>query len=407
VARKSGATVVAACVAVLGAGGGYLLLSKSNQARPPHASHGTTGQVTSPRVITPPTCTTQVAAAGTLQNVPSHMVSVGRVPFDVVLAPGHFGFVSNGAGITVLNTARPVPSVLHTVALTSAQGEALTQDGKYLLVATGNGMTVFRSSTLEAGGSAPLGSLTVPGGNHAVEVTVTGDDRFAFVSIQQSNEVAVFNLQRALSAGFGPADVVGTIPVPKDPVGVTLSKDGKYLYVASGLARPAVQSGAGVLSVVSVQKAETSPKSSVLKNINAGCGPDRMAVSPDGRYLWLTAGGGNALLAYSTASLITDPTHALVAKVALGELPLGMIFVNHGTAIVVADSNRDKIASAAPNLAVVGVKQALAGQHGALVGLITSGTTPRQFALEPNGHTLLVTNTESGQLQAVNITHLP
>jgi serine/threonine-protein kinase len=411
VARKSGATVVAACVAVLGAGGGYLL-STSNTPRPPHTAHGTGGTggatgTSTPRVIPPPGCTIQVAAAKTLQNVPSHMVSVGKVPFDVVLAGRRFGFVSSGTGITVLNTARPVPAVLHTVALKNSQGEVLTRDGKYLLVATGNGMTVFKTSALEVGQSAPLGSLTVPGGNHAVEVAVTGDDRFAFVSIQQSNEVAVFNLQRALTTGFGPADLVGTIPVPKDPVGVTLSADGTHLYVASGLARPAVTSGAGVLSVVSVTAAERTPKSSVLKNINAGCGPDRMAVSADGRYLWLTAGGGNALLAYSTASLLSDPAHALVAKVALGELPLGMALVDHGTVIVVADSNRDKIGNAAPNLAVVSVKKALAGQPGALLGLITSGVTPRQFALEPGGDTLLVTNTESGQVQAVNIAHLP
>lgn len=33
--------------------------------------------------------------------------------------------------------------------------------------------------------------------------------------------------------------------------------------------------------------------------------------------------------------------------------------------------------------------------------------TPRQFALEPNGKILLVTNTDSGQLQSVNLAHLP
>ncbi len=217
----------------------------------------------------------------------------------------------------------------------------------------------------------------------------------------------MINLHRALTAGFGPADLTGTIRMPKDPVGLTVSPSGAHLYVASGLARPATTSGAGFLSVVSVHKAETTPASSVLKNIRAGCGPDRMALSPDGRYLWLTAGGGNALLAYSTGSLLTDPRHALVAKVALGQLPLGMIFVNHGGTLVVADSNRDKLASASSSLAVVDVTKALAGQPGALLGVIPSGRTPRQFALAHGGTTLLVTNTESDQVQAVNIAHLP
>jgi DNA-binding beta-propeller fold protein YncE len=325
----------------------------------------------------------------------------------VVLPNARFGFVSDDSGITELGTARPVPVVLHSIPLKNAQGEALTHDGRYLLVATGNGMTVFQTSALENGQSSPVGSLTVPGGIHAVEVAVSHDDRFAFVSLQNSLQVAVINLHRALTAGFGPADLTGTIHMPKDPVGLTVSPGGDYLYVASGLARPATTSGAGFLSVVSVHKAEAAPASSVLKNIRAGCGPDRMALSPDGRYLWLTAGGGNALLAYSTGSLLTDPRHALVAKVALGQLPLGMIFVNHGSTLVVADSNRDKIDGAPSNLAVVDVTKALAGQPGALLGVIPSGQTPRQFALAHGGTTLLVTNTKSDQVQAVNITHLP
>ena len=35
------------------------------------------------------------------------------------------------------------------------------------------------------------------------------------------------------------------------------------------------------------------------------------------------------------------------------------------------------------------------------------GRPPRQFALEPNGKTLLVTNTDSGELEAVNVAQLP
>jgi len=80
--------------------------------------------------------------------------------------------------------------------------------------------------------------------------------------------------------------------------------------------------------------------------------------------------------------------------------------VSNGTRIVIANSNRDGVAGAVSSLAVVDVSKALARQP-ALVGLIKSGTTPRQFALEPNGTTLLVTNTDSQQVQAVDISHLP
>jgi len=92
--------------------------------------------------------------------------------------------------------------------------------------------------------------------------------------------------------------------------------------------------------------------------------------------------------------------------VALGQAPLGMVMVNNGERIAIADSNRDKVRGSVSNLAVVDVSKALA-RRPALIGAIKSGTTPRQFALEPNGTTLLVTNTDSHQVQAVDISHLP
>ena len=120
----------------------------------------------------------------------------------------------------------------------------------------------------------------------------------------------------------------------------------------------------------------------------------------------MTAGGGNALEAFSAAKLLSDPRQALIARVAVGEIPLGMVFVSSGTRMVVADSNRDGFSSAAANLAVIDVAKALAGKP-AIIGTIKSGLAPRQFALEPNGKTLLVTNTGSGQVEAVNVGRLP
>lgn len=416
-ATRAAATVVAAVVAVLGTTGGYLLLNRGGTAhahqaaRGTHAAHDTGASSPPPHpavVIRPPGCTTKAAVAGTLRKLSSHQVPVGTQPFDVVVTGTGYAFVSEKDGIEVLSTARAVPRPLRTVPLASAQGEALTPDGRYLVVAAGTGLAVFSASALEHGTPSPVGSLSSRGGIHAVEVALSPGGKFAFVSRQESHDVAVFNLGRALASGFGAADVVGTIRLGTDPVGVTVAPDGRYLYVASGLARPAATSGArGTLTVVDVAKAETSPRSSVLKTITAGCGPDRMVISPDGRHLWLTAGGGNALLAYSTAALVTDPRHALVAKVAVGELPLGLAFVHGGALLAVADSNRDQLPQASSNLAVVDVKKALAGQRGALLGLVRSGAAPRQFALEPNGTTLLVTDTQSNQVQTLNIAHLP
>jgi DNA-binding beta-propeller fold protein YncE len=196
------------------------------------------------------------------------------------------------------------------------------------------------------------------------------------------------------------------IPIGPSPTGMAASPDGRYLYVVSGLANTAVQSGMGALTIVNMHKAVADPGSSVVKAVNAGCGPARVIASPDGKNVWVTAGGGNTLEAFSAGKLLTDTKHALIAKVRVGQIPLGLVLVSNGTRMVVADSNRDTVGTSTADLMVVDVDNALAGKP-ALVGTIKSGLTPRQFAVEPNGKTLLVTNTGSGQVEAVNVGQLP
>ncbi len=392
--QRSRVAVLVACVALLAViGAGYLLFGGKGSA-------GTPG--VAPLAV--PRCTTRAASAGLLANVPSHLVTTGGKPFDVVVTANGYAFVSLTSALGVLRTTGPEPSGLRVILLRSALGEALTHNQKYLLVSGHSGLTVFRVSDLEHGLSTPVGALTSPG-RHAVQVAVSPDDRFAFVTLQYSHAVAVFNLGKALTSGFGPADLVGRIPMGANPIGLTVSPDGRYLYVASGLATPTPASGHGSLNIIDLRKAETSPATSVLKKIRAGCGPDRVAVSGDGRTVWVSDGGGNAVVAFSAAKLLSDPAHALLARVAVGQRPLGLVLVNRGAQLIVADSNRDNGPGGGANLAVVDVQRALHRQP-ALTGYLHTGSTPRQFALEPGGGRLLVADTGSGQVQAVKIGHL-
>jgi serine/threonine-protein kinase len=392
--RRSRMAVLIASVVLLAViGGGYLLFGGSGTAGTPAVA---------PLAV--PGCTARAASAGVLANVPSHLVKTGGKPFDAVVTANGYAFVSLTTALDVLRTTGPEPSGFRVILLSSALGEALTHNQKYLLVTGHSGLTVFRVSDLEHGLSTPAGVLASPG-RHAVQVAVSPDDRFAFVTLQYSHAVAVFNLGKALASGFGPADLVGRIPVGANPIGLTVSPSGRYLYVASGLATPTPASGHGSLSVIDLRKAETSPATSVMKKISAGCGPDRVAVSGDGRTVWVSVGGGNAVIAFSAAKLLSDPAHALLARVAVGQRPLGLVLVNRGAKLIVADSNRDKTAGGGVGLAVIDVQRALHRQP-ALTGFLHTGSTPRQFALEPGGGTLLVVDTGSGQVQAMKIGHL-
>jgi DNA-binding beta-propeller fold protein YncE len=161
------------------------------------------------------------------------------------------------------------------------------------------------------------------------------------------------------------------------------------------------------LSIIEVRQAEQHPgASSVIKKVPAGCKANRIVFTAGGQKLWVTAAGSNALLGFSTAKLLSDPGHALLARVAVGQSPLGLAVISHGNRIVVADSNKQAQPGSVPNLALVDTAKALAGKP-ALVGYLRSGLQPRQFAVVSQSHTLLVTNTKSAQLQTVDLSRLP
>jgi DNA-binding beta-propeller fold protein YncE len=386
--------VLVTCVVLLALiGGGYLVFG-GGSGPGTHAA----------AALTLPGCTTRTATAA-VRGVPQFPVPTGGKPFDVVVTANGYGFVSLTTGLAVLRASGARPAVIRSIPLSSALGEALTHDQRYLLVAGRHGLRVFRVRDLVRGLSTPVGTLTSPG-THPVQVAISPDDRFAFVTYQFSRAVAVFNLGKALTAGFGPGDLVGQVPVRSNPIGIAASPDGRYLYVASGLATPARESGMGSLSVIDLRKAETSPRAAVLRTVGAGCGPDRVVVSGDGQTVWVSAGGGNAVVAFSAARLLTEPGSALEARVTVGQLPLGLALVGQGARLIVADSNRDNLHGSAASLAVVNVRKALARKP-ALAGFVKAGGTPRQFALEPGGGTLLVVDTGAGRVQAVKIARLP
>jgi DNA-binding beta-propeller fold protein YncE len=287
-------------------------------------------------------------------------------------------------------------------------GETLTPDGRYLLAATGGGAVVVSVARAEQGRrDAVLGTMSDPGGGDgAIEVTVSPDGDFAFVTQEDSLRVAVFNLHRALTQGFGPGDLVGTIPVGVAPVGMAISPDGRSLYVTSEVMAQKPQGNVGTLTVVNVARAEADPGASVVATVAAGCNPVRVITSADGREVWVTARASDDLLCFSAAALRTDPGRALAAIVRVGEAPVGLMAVRNGSLVVVADSNRFGASGATSDLTVVNTAAALEGES-AVAGSVPAGQFPREMALEPGGQRLLVTNYASGQLEAVSIPSIP
>jgi len=365
-----------------------------------------------------PGCSTAAAPAPALARVPTALESAPGSPFGVVVtADGRWSFVAlpSMASIGVFRIGRSaLPALVRQVYLYltgQPLGEVLTHDGRYLLAADDeDGALVISVGRAEAGqGDAQVGILgTGTAGSGAIEVAVSPDGRFAFVSLENSASIAVYNLQRALTKGFGAADLVGVIPVGTAPVGLAVSPDGQWLYATSELARaaPASAQSQGTLTVINLRRAETDPAASLVATVAAGCSPVRVITSASGSVVWVTARGSDRVLGFSAARLRTDSAHSMIASVEVGEAPVGLALVDGGRRIVVADSNRFSASGASSSLAVVDVAAALAGRP-ALLGYLPAGGFPREMALEPDGRTLLVGNFSSGQLEAVDVADLP
>ena len=332
------------------------------------------------------------------------------MPFGVaVAADGTWGFASlrDGLGVFRLAAGR-APVLLRVIPLPEAgsAGVALSPDGRLLLVANSDtGAVVVSVPAAESGASgAILGTLSVPGARRggAIEVAVSPDGRYAFVSLEDDDKIAVFSL--ATAHGFGPGAYVGEVPTQIAPVGLAIAPDGRWVYATSEARTFRTQ--AGTLEVINAARAESDPATSVVTRVPAGCNPVRVTTSANGGVVWVTARASDALLAFSAAKLQANPRSALLADVAVGEAPVGLALVRDGSLIVVADSNRFDVSGQHASLAVVDVRAALAGRP-ALLGYLPAGTFPRDVAANRSGSAVLVANFASSQVESLDVADLP
>jgi DNA-binding beta-propeller fold protein YncE len=321
---------------------------------------------------------------------------------------GRLSFVALQTGVPRIAVIENDPSgerLLRTIVVPAyASGMNVTPDGRYALGAAGRGALVLDIAAARSGvGRVLLGWLAAPAGvagagPGAAEIAVSRDARYVFVTLEGAGAVAVFDLDAASSHAFR-GGFLGAVPVGAGALGITVSPDGDSLYEVSeaGIGGPAHQRG--LLNVLNLRRAVSDPERSVIATATAACAPVRVAVSPDGVTVWVTARDANALLGFSAVALRRDPTHARVSVTRVGARPLGLALANGGRIVLVADSNGSQ--QTRSRLSVV---QVAAGEP-RLLGWVAAGELAD--AVSATGALALVTNSKSNQLQALAARSLP
>jgi DNA-binding beta-propeller fold protein YncE len=420
---KSPLALVAAIAVLIGGGAAaFALNSGGDGGNGTGGGTGNHGGGTAAVSLKPPGCSAQIAQGKSLANAP--LVSVSNStgnPFGIAAsADGKNLFLVTDTSVQVFrvgpdgtpSSARfgyTIPGSSKGHAATSA---LVTHDGRYLLVAFDNGIEVFDANAAASGASessALIGSLSVPGltgYGRAVGVAVTPNNKYAFVALQFADQVGVFNLGKALRTHDFSSAYVGSLHVGKQPVGVAVSRDGQTLYATNFVQNQPVVPGQ--LTVVDVKKATTKgeQESAVISHVKAGCNPARIAISPDDKTVWVTTRQSNEVLGFSASLLRTNPPKALDVRVRVGQTPIGIVFVQDGSRLLVTDNDGLHTSNKAHNLAVIDPNAALKGRP-ALLGYILSGLSPREMTESPNGRFLYVADRDSAQIQVVNLSKLP
>ena len=335
--------------------------------------------------------------------------------------------LKRSAGHFAVERVYPIPAVKdRPPQRPGPSGMVLTHDARLLIAANDSDILVLDVPRMIAGDGDPVvGRLTDGESAGSIYVNVTHDDKLLFISDEHAQTISVVDLQGARKQRFDGTANVGKIPAGIASIALTFSPDEQWLYTTSEVApeswrwpiacpldRPdrvkysKLEIPEGGVMVVDVRRAATDPAHAVAARIPAGCSPVRLAITPDGKSLWVSDRRTDSVLGFDTARLFGDSGHARIGSVAVGTAPVGIAALPDGAHIVVANSNRIAAnPNSAQTVSVIDIRKVRAGEP-AVVDTIAAGAFPREFTVTSDRRTLYLGNFLSNTVQAIDLTKL-
>jgi YVTN family beta-propeller protein len=191
---------------------------------------------------------------------------------------------------------------------------AFAQAGRYVYVTNFGSASI---SVIDTTLGKVIATIQTPQGPHGLVASPDGTRLY----------VACLNGQALAVIDTTTNTLDQTIPLPDNthPYSVVSDTSGRYLYITDNFI--------GRVLVVDTTRLQ-HPSQAVVGGGKAGQQPVLLAISPDGKRLYVTNSGGNL----SILDISTDPIHpALVAAVAVGRSPHGVAVSPDGRYIIVAN----------------------------------------------------------------------
>lgn len=327
-------------------------------------------------------------------------------------------------GVALVDRSSGEPRIVRVLTLKgSPYGMVLTHDERTLIVASDDLLAFVDVGKLVSGSANPvLGYLTDAPLAGRFYVNVTKDDRWAFVSDESERSISVIDLRLARASDFAASSVIRRIKTGRAPIALTFSPDDKFLYTTSQEAPssfnwPAVcrapgsdttrfqtKYPQGVVAVLDVKRAITPSQEPVVAQAAAGCNPVRLAISPEGDKVYVTARTDNELLVFDTRRLLSNSGDAPI-RIPVGSTPVGVATLKRGRWIAVTNSNRFGASNTPPSMTIIDAAKVTLGRS-AVVGTLPTGAFPREMSVTRDQRTLLLTNFDSKTLAVIDVARM-
>ncbi len=203
-----------------------------------------------------------------------------------------------------------------------------------------------------AGASALQGATRYPGPTNSGPIALSADGSLLASVNPDNNSVSLFDVNNDKN------QLLGEIPVGKEPNGVAMTPDGSQVYVANTVD--------GTVSVLKVDRG-ANPPASVVATVQVGTEPYGVASTPNGTKIYVTNARSNSV------SVIDTQTNKVLTTItgigpATGGEPRGIAITNNGN-----DSDTDETVYVTNFYSFATNK--LDGEDDAKTGLITKIST--------------------------------
>ena len=282
-------------------------------------------------------------------------IPLGTSPQGVaVRPPGTFVYVTNfiSDDVSVIDTAtntevdvdgNPGNGITRIRVGNAPSGVAVTPNGAFVYVASyfDNNVSVINTATNTEVARIPVGSA--PHG-----VTVTPDGAFVYVTNQNSNNVSVIDTatNTEVDVDGNPGNGITRIPVGNAPSGVAVTPDGVFVYVVNQV----IDNNVSVIDTATNTEVDVdgNPGNGITR-IPVGSLPLGVAVTPDGAFVYVAnVNSGNVSVIDTATNTVTDTVTAGNGPIAFGQFigpmidstapdtnvvsgPTGTITLNSGT----------------------------------------------------------------------------